>query len=162
MSQRWYCSFLKNTRKIKIYKKRKKVEGPILRSKQHFTFKYRSTTQNTGGEFWTFGEGNLKTKTLKSLTLTRSIRRPHHPKAFFSFPSFQSPLTITSHSPLPSAQIKPAAQVPPSGYPIFSSLPGHFPLSFWKKPEDQGNHPWSPSSLSWSHLYFGWKSDSPS
>jgi hypothetical protein len=43
----------KKLRKIKFYKKRKKVEGPILRSMQHFTYKYWFTTQTKrgGGNF---------------------------------------------------------------------------------------------------------------
>ena len=110
---------------------------------------------------------NIWRRQLEKKNLKKLNSQPKHPpppssKSFFSFPSFQSPLTITSHSPLPSAQRKPTAQVPPSGCPIFSSLPGHLPPSFWKKQEDQGSHPWSPSSLSWSRLYFGWKSDIPS
>jgi len=35
----------KKIKKNQIYKKRKKVEGPILRFMQHFTYKYWSTTQ---------------------------------------------------------------------------------------------------------------------
>jgi hypothetical protein len=42
----------KKIKKNQIYKKRKKVEGPILRSMQHFTYKYWSTTQTReGGNF---------------------------------------------------------------------------------------------------------------
>jgi len=43
----------KKIKKNQIYKK-KKVEGPILRSMQHFTYKYWSTTQTKrGGNFET-------------------------------------------------------------------------------------------------------------
>jgi hypothetical protein len=43
--------FKKNTKKLRKIKftKKKKVEGPILRSMQHFTYKYWSTTQTSGG-----------------------------------------------------------------------------------------------------------------
>jgi hypothetical protein len=55
----------KKLRKIKFYKKRKKVEGPILRSMQHFTYKYWFTTQTRGGVILKF-EGRGITKTLKA------------------------------------------------------------------------------------------------
>jgi hypothetical protein len=43
--------FLNNTKKNKKnqnLQKEEEVEGPILRTKQHFTYKYGSTTQNRG------------------------------------------------------------------------------------------------------------------
>jgi hypothetical protein len=38
----------KKKRKIKIYKK-EEVEGPCLRTKQYFAYKYESITQTNGG-----------------------------------------------------------------------------------------------------------------
>jgi hypothetical protein len=47
------------TRKIKIYKK--KVKGPILRPKQHFIYKYGSTTHiRGGGNFETLKKNHKK------------------------------------------------------------------------------------------------------
>ena len=52
-------------KKNQIYKKKKKVEGPIWRLEQTFTYKYRLKTQKMeGGSLCNFGRQH-KGKTLK-------------------------------------------------------------------------------------------------
>ena len=112
--------FRKNTRKIKIYKKRK-VEGPILRTKQHFTYKYRSTTQNIRGAILQLRGGNTKKKNPKKKNWTLSspspgaAAPPHQIFPFFSparslapFTAHKPPLLSTTLHPSPEpASISP-------------------------------------------------------
>jgi hypothetical protein len=62
----------KKIKKNQIDKKRKKVEGPILRFMQHFTYKYWSTTQTKGGAILTTKKRRKKPnpKKLNLLLLT--------------------------------------------------------------------------------------------
>jgi hypothetical protein len=74
-----FKKYKKKTRKIKIYKKRK-VEGPILRPKQHFTYKYRSTTHTKSG-----GGAILKEKHIKKLNLNLNLSLTKQPPPGFGF-----------------------------------------------------------------------------
>jgi len=64
-----FKKYKKKTRKIKIYKKRK-VEGPILRPKQHFTYKFRSTTHTKSGG------GNFERKMRKPKPISNQTAAP--------------------------------------------------------------------------------------
>jgi len=71
----------KNTKKIKKIKftKKKKVEGPILRSMQHFTYKYWLTTQTKGGNFETsekYKKKNPKPKPISNPKKEEAARPP--------------------------------------------------------------------------------------
>jgi hypothetical protein len=73
----------KKIKKNQIDKKRKKVEGPILTSMQHFTYKYWSTTQTKGGgAILTTSEKNTKKPNCKPIFFSRGAA-PH----VFGFPS---------------------------------------------------------------------------
>jgi hypothetical protein len=80
----------KKIKKNQIYKKRKKVEGPILRSMQHFTYKYWSTTQTKGGGNLAIKGGNKK-RNPKSLSFFLLPQPEPPPPILHQIFSFFSP-----------------------------------------------------------------------
>jgi hypothetical protein len=110
----------KKLRKIKFYKKRKKVEGPILRSMQHFTYKYWFTTQTKGG-----GEILKKRETKQTLNLNPSL-----PKAA-AVP--RGPWLLLSQNQ--RAKDPPPFEISPSPLDFFiSSSPSRRSLPWKRKP----------------------------
>jgi hypothetical protein len=87
----------KKIKKNQIYKK--KVEGPILRSMQHFTYKYWSNTQTKGGGD-NFGKHQKKIQK-KDLTLNPFFsRRAAAPLSSFGGFHFSSCLATVPIFPL--------------------------------------------------------------
>jgi len=78
----------KKIKKNQIYKKKKEVEGPILRPKQHFTYKYRSTTHTK--------------RELAILHNWKNTKNPKNQNPFFSLTK------VAAHSPsLPKRSRRP-------------------------------------------------------
>jgi len=76
-----------------------KVEGPILRLKQHFTYKYRSIAHTKrGGQFW---KKNIKKTQTLNLNLSLSKPKPPPPSLAFSLrrPALLQTTTTISTSP---------------------------------------------------------------
>ena len=94
LSRSWYCSFskkkYKKLEKSKLTKK-KKVEGPILRTKQHLTYKYKPIFFIYMGEKNSQkGGGSLKKK--KRETLNLSLLQAAAASPFITiFPSSRQP-----------------------------------------------------------------------